>query len=176
MFISNTDITDSSSPARIFTIEKLSCSPQIMFMLSFCVLAWCATHHLAINHHVSSVSAARLPVATELQLGTLQIMSDVTKPKNLVMTQIRRDNLRNKTRVCIGDAFETWRRLQRHTALSCTCWYGGGYAGSRPTTGNPCEVDSGKGGGEEKQLSSVFWTWAAVPFLNTWCQSYILQL
>ena len=152
MLISNTDIADNSSPARIFTFEKLSCSPQVMFMLSFCVLAWCATHQVvggATNRQVSSVSAARLPVATELQLGTRkkQIMSDVTKPKQPHYdSQIRRDNLRNKTRVCIGDAFETWRRLQRHTALGCTRWYGGGYAGSRPTTRNPCEVDSGREG------------------------------
>ena len=147
MFISNTDITDSSSPARIFTFEKLSCSPQVMFMLSFCVLAWYATHLLSANHKVSSVSASRLPVATELQLGTLQIMSDVTKPKKThYESQIRHDNLRNKTRVCIGDAFET---SPIHTALSCTRWYGGGYAGSRPTTGNLREVDSGREGGEE---------------------------
>ena len=157
MLISNTDITDSSSPARIFTFEKLSCSPQVMFMLSFCVLAWYATHHLSTNHQVSSVSAARLPVATELQLGTLQIMSDVTKPKKPHYdSQIRRDNVRNKTRVCIGDAFETWRRLQRHTALSCTRWYGGGYAGSRPTTGNPREVDSGREGARSNSSLQCF--------------------
>ena len=62
-------------------------------------------------------------------------MSYVTKPKQpRYDSQIRCDNLRNKTRVCIGDAF----------------------AGSRPTTGNPRERQLLQGGGEERQLSPVF--------------------
>jgi len=40
MLISNTYITDNSSPARILSFKKWSCSPQLMLILSCCVLFW----------------------------------------------------------------------------------------------------------------------------------------
>ena len=40
-------------------------------------------------------------------------MSNVTKPKRpRYESEIRRDKVRNKTRICIGDAFERWRQLK----------------------------------------------------------------
>jgi len=42
MFISNTYITDNSSPAMILSFKKWSCSSQL---LSCCVLVWCSTVH-----------------------------------------------------------------------------------------------------------------------------------
>jgi len=55
--ISNTCITDNSSPARILSFNKWICSPQ----MSCCVLFWCSTLHRSTNHEVSSVAAFGLP-------------------------------------------------------------------------------------------------------------------
>jgi len=65
MFISNTYITDNnSSPARIFSYKKreaVALSPQLMLMLSCCVLVWCSTLQLFTNHGHSSVAVSGLP-------------------------------------------------------------------------------------------------------------------
>ncbi|XP_073687059.1 uncharacterized protein [Garra rufa] len=45
-------------------------------------------------------------------------MYNVTKPKRpRYESEIRRDKVRNKTRICIGDAFERWRRLKTEKNL-----------------------------------------------------------
>ncbi|ROL46790.1 Vitelline membrane outer layer protein 1 [Anabarilius grahami] len=46
-------------------------------------------------------------------------MSNVTKSKRpRYNSEIRRDKVRNKTRICIGDAFERWRRLKTEKNLN----------------------------------------------------------
>jgi len=42
-------ITDNSSPSRILSFKEWSCSPQLMLMLSCCVLVWCSTLHRSTN-------------------------------------------------------------------------------------------------------------------------------
>ena len=46
-------------------------------------------------------------------------MSNVTKSKRpRYNSEIRCDKVRNKTRICIGDAFERWRRLKTEKNLN----------------------------------------------------------
>jgi len=43
IMFSNTYITDNSSPVRILSFKKWSCSPRLMLMMSCGVLVWCVT-------------------------------------------------------------------------------------------------------------------------------------
>lgn len=73
-----------------------SSSPQLMLITT--------------NHQVRSVSPPRLPATTEV---TLQTQTDIAEHKRPCHdSQTGGDKVRNKTRVCVGDVFERWRRLR----------------------------------------------------------------
>ena len=113
MFISNTYVTDNSTQARIFQFKKRSCSPQLMFMLSF--FFW-----------PEAPPSTYLPITKSVlfrhpgcQLGSNYRSSRyVPKPKRpRYESELRGDKVRNKTRICIGDAFDRWRRLKAEKNL-----------------------------------------------------------
>jgi len=78
-----TYITDNSSPARILSFKKWSCSPQLMLLMSCCVLVWSSTLHLSSNDEVSSV---RVRVASFV-LGTTAADTNMSDKKKCWILQ-----------------------------------------------------------------------------------------
>lgn len=69
MFISNTYITDNSSPARILPFKKCKLQPSTDVDVVFCHVMLCfglmPTLYLSTNHKVSSVLASGLAILSQ---------------------------------------------------------------------------------------------------------------
>ena len=79
------------------------------------VLARGATHRRPQVIAVSRVSVAEQPQAARYDWATMAEATKSKRPRS--ESQKRRDKIRGKARVCIGDASERWRQLKAERNL-----------------------------------------------------------